>query len=145
MDTEPPNPLDADLVRVGARLRKLREERGWRLEDLSRRTDLSKAYLSRLESGERQPSLGALFGVAKAYGVPFSSLFEPEPEAKNLVVVRAAKGEEQRGSGLSYTRLSEGGWAFNLQPLRGVVAAGREGKRSTSTRGRRGGMSCPCG
>ena len=128
MDTEPPNPLDADLVRVGARLRKLREERGWRLEDLSRRTDLSKAYLSRLESGERQPSLGALFGVAKAYGVPFSSLFEPEPEAENLVVVRAAKGEEQRGNGLSYTRLSEGGWAFNLQPLRVVVPAKREGE-----------------
>lgn len=123
-----PNPLGADLARIGARLRRLREERGWRLEDLAKRSGLSKAYLSRLEGGERQPSLGALFGVAHAYGVPFSSLFEPEPEAGNLTVVRASEGETQRGNGLFYTRLSEGGWAFNLQPLRVVVPADREGE-----------------
>ena len=56
--------LGAELARVGLRLRALRQERGWRLEDLEERTGLSKAYLSRLESGERQPSLGALFKVA---------------------------------------------------------------------------------
>ena len=128
MDAEFPNPLGADLAKIGARLRKLREERGWRLEDLAQRTNLSKAYLSRLESGERQPSLGALFAVAGAYGVPFSSLFEPESEAENLVIVRASEGKVQRGNGLSYTRLSEGRWAFNLQPLRVVVPAEREGE-----------------
>ena len=128
MDAEFSNPLAADLAKVGARLRKLREERGWRLEDLARRTGLSKAYLSRLESGDRQPSLGALFAVAGAYGVPFSSLFEPEPEAENLVIIRASERKTQRGNGLSYTRLSEGKWAFNLQPLRIVVSANREGE-----------------
>ena len=128
MDTEFPDPLRGNLAKIGARMRKLREERGWRLEDLSRRTGLSKAYLSRLESGERQPSLGALFGVAGAYGIPFSSLFESQPEAENLVIVRAAEGETQRGNGIFYTRLSEGGWAFNLQPLRVVVPADREGE-----------------
>ena len=95
---------------------------------MARRTGLSKAYLSRLESGDRQPSLGALFAVAGAYGVPFSSLFEPEPEAENLVIIRASERKTQRGNGLSYTRLSEGKWAFNLQPLRIVVSANREGE-----------------
>ena len=123
---EAPDQLGADLVRIGARLRRLRKERGWRLEDLAERTGLSRAYLSRLEGGERQPSLGALFGVARAYGVPFSSLFEPEPEAESLVVVRNTEGRPQRGNGLLYERLSDGGWAFNLQPLRVVVPAERE-------------------
>jgi transcriptional regulator with XRE-family HTH domain len=116
--------MGPELAGLGARLRRLRGERGWRLEDLAERTGLSKAYLSRLEGGERQPSLSSLFGVARAYDVPFSSLFEAE--AEEVVVVRA-DGEAQRGNGLLYSRLSGGGWAFNLQPLRVVVPAEREG------------------
>lgn len=116
-----------DLATIGARLRALRRERGWRLEDLAERTGLSKAYLSRLESGERQPSLTALFGVAKAYGVSFSALFEPGPEAQNLAVVRAEEDRVQRGNGLLYSKLSNGDMTFNLRPLRVVVPAEREG------------------
>jgi transcriptional regulator with XRE-family HTH domain len=115
-----------ELAGLGARLRKLRAERGWRLEDLAERTGLSRAYLSRLEGSVRQPSLSSLFGVARAYDVPFSSLFEPEPEAEGVVIVRATDGSPQRGNGLLYSRLSDGGWAFNLQPLRVVVPAERE-------------------
>ena len=127
VDGEPIGGMGKELAGLGARLRKLRGERGWRLEDLAERTGLSRAYLSRREGGERQPSLGTLFGVSRAYDVPFSSLFGPEPEAEDLVVVRAAAGTPQRGNGLLYSRLSDGGWAFNLQPLR-VVPAEREGE-----------------
>jgi transcriptional regulator with XRE-family HTH domain len=118
--------LGTELARVGLKLRALRQERSWRLEDLEERTGLSKAYLSRLESGERQPSLGALLKVAQAYGVTFSSLFEEEPEPKDCVVVRGTERPVRRGNGLFYTKLSEGSWTFNLQPLRVVVPAGRE-------------------
>ena len=127
MEGKPIGGMGAELAGLGARLRKLRGERGWRLEDLAERTGLSRAYLSRLEGGERQPSLSSLFGVARAYDVPFSSLFEPEPEAEEVVVVRATDGPPQRGNGLLYSRLSDGGWAFNLQPPRVVVPAEREG------------------
>lgn len=118
--------MEAEIARIGARLRRLRAERGWRLEDLAERTGLSKAYLSRLESGERQPSLGALSSVARAYGVSFSSLFESEPEAGNRAIVRAADNLVQRGRGLLYTNLSSKSWTFNMQPLRVVVPAERE-------------------
>ncbi len=121
-----PDQLSADLTKLGTRLRELRKERGWRLEDLAERTNLSRPYLSRLESGERQPSLGALFSVAQVYGVTLSSLFEPEPEAKHGVIVRAADSPVQRGNGLFYANLSKGSWTFNLQPLRVVVPAERE-------------------
>jgi hypothetical protein len=63
-----------------------------------------------------------LFDLGRAYDVSFSSLFEPELEAETLVVVRATDGTPQRGNGLSYKRLLEGGWTFNLQPLQVVVA-----------------------
>jgi transcriptional regulator with XRE-family HTH domain len=118
--------LGAELARVEARLRALRRERGWRLEDLAERTGFSSAYLSRLESGERQPSLGALIRVAQAYEVDFSTLFEPEPGVKNAVVMRGSESEMRSGNGLSYTNLTEGSWTFNLRPLRIVVPAERE-------------------
>jgi transcriptional regulator with XRE-family HTH domain len=127
VDGETKDGLAMDLGMVGSRLRSMRRERGWRLEDLADRTGLSKAYLSRLESGERQPSLTALFGVARAYGVSFSALFEPEPETQSLVVVRAEEDHVQRGNGLLYSKLSNGSMTFNLRPLRIVVPAERAG------------------
>ena len=127
MDGELTDGLGMDLAAIGSRLRALRRERGWRLEDLAERTGLSKAYISRLESGERQPSLTALFGVARAYGVSFSALFEPEPETQSPVVVRADEDGVQRGNGLLYSKLSNGSMTFNLRPLRIVVPADRAG------------------
>ena len=127
MDGELTDGLGMDLAAIGSRLRALRRERGWRLEDLAERTGLSKAYISRLESGERQPSLTALFGVARAYGVSFSALFEPEPEMQSPVVVRADEDGVQRGNGLLYSKLSNGSMTFNLRPLRIVVPADRAG------------------
>ena len=118
--------LSADLVKVGERLRRLRKERGWKLEDLAERTNLSRAYLSRLENGERQPSLTALFRIAQAYGVAFSSLFESEPDLESGVIIRAAQTPVRRGNGLFYASLSRGSWAFNLHPIRIVVPAERE-------------------
>ncbi len=101
MEGELTDGLGMNLTVIGSRLRTLRRERGWRLEDLAERTGLSKAYLSRLESGERQPSLTALFGMARAYGVSFSALFEPEPETQSLAVVRAEEDHVQAATGCS--------------------------------------------
>jgi transcriptional regulator with XRE-family HTH domain len=121
----PPRPAQADLAMVGERLRGLRRDLGWKLEDLARRTGLSAAHLSRIEAGERQPSLTTLFTIAQAYGVSFSELFEPGPEPPGCVVVRADEGQTQRGNGLFYSRLSGGGMAFNIKPLRVVLPAER--------------------
>ena len=127
MQSERPDHLQKDLTRIGGRLLRLRRERGWTLEDLATRTGLSQAYLSRLEGGDRQPSLSALSEVAWAYGISFSSLFAPEQEARHGVIVRSRDAEVQRGKGLTYARLSTSDWAFNLQPLRVVVPAEGEG------------------
>lgn len=126
MADEIPDGLSADLVKVGERLRRLRKERGWRLEDLAERMNLSRAYLSRLKNGERQPSLTALLHVAQAYGVAFSSLFESEPDLESGVIVRAAQTPVRRGNGLFYASLSRGSWAFNLHSIRLVVLKERE-------------------
>src|SRR5580693_8872423 len=63
-------PIKSDHSRIAARLNRLRTERGWTLAELSRLTKLSKPYLSRLESGQRQPSLAALLALARTYEAP---------------------------------------------------------------------------
>ena len=63
-----------DLDAFGQRLRGARESRGLTLDQVSELAGLSKAHLSRLESGERQASIGALVDLATALGVRISTL-----------------------------------------------------------------------
>ena len=59
---------------VGPRLRKVREQRGITLTDVAERTGISKSTLSRLEHGQRKPSLELLLPLALAYRVPLDDL-----------------------------------------------------------------------
>jgi transcriptional regulator with XRE-family HTH domain len=60
---------------IGQRLRQAREERGLTLNQLSELSGLSKPHLSRLESGERQPSIAAILDLVGVLGVSVSTLF----------------------------------------------------------------------
>jgi transcriptional regulator with XRE-family HTH domain len=62
------------LDEVGPRLRRLRSERGVTLAGLSEVTGISKSTLSRLESGQRKPSLELLLPIAQAHQVPIDEL-----------------------------------------------------------------------
>lgn len=62
------------LREVGPRLRRARAQRGLTLTDLAAATGISKSTLSRLESGERRPSLELLLPIAQAYRLPLDDL-----------------------------------------------------------------------
>jgi len=62
------------LDQVGARLKRLRAQRGITLTDLADTTGISKSTLSRLETGQRRPSLELLLPLAQAYRVPLDEL-----------------------------------------------------------------------
>jgi len=119
--------LQLELTKLGTRLRNLRSQRGWTLEDLANRAGVSEAYLSRLEGGERQPSLAVLFSLAQTYGIALPSLFKPEPQDATCVVVRAGSTATRQGHGLSYKPLSGGDRFTNLQPIRVTVPVNRPG------------------
>ena len=75
-----------DLDAFGQRLRSARESRGLTLEQVSELAGLSKAHLSRLESGERQASIGALVDLSAALGVSISSLLGEDRERHSLAM-----------------------------------------------------------
>jgi transcriptional regulator with XRE-family HTH domain len=68
------SPLAAVLAEVGPRLRRVREQRGVTLVELAAATGISKSTLSRLESGQRKPSLELLLPIAEAHQVPLDDL-----------------------------------------------------------------------
>lgn len=62
------------LAEVGPRLKRLRAHRGLTLTAVAAQTGISKSTLSRLESGQRKPSLELLLPLAQAYQVPLDDL-----------------------------------------------------------------------
>jgi transcriptional regulator with XRE-family HTH domain len=66
--------LAAVLDQVGPRLKRLRAQRGVTLTALAEVTGISKSTLSRLETGQRRPSLELLLPLAQAHRVPLDEL-----------------------------------------------------------------------
>jgi transcriptional regulator with XRE-family HTH domain len=66
--------LGAVLTAVGPRLRALRRQRETTLTALAETTGISVSTLSRLESGQRKPTLELLLPLAQAYGVQLDDL-----------------------------------------------------------------------
>jgi len=66
--------LDQVLAAVGPRLRALRQQHDMTLADLSSATGTSVSTLSRLESGQRRPTLELLLPLARAHQVPLDEL-----------------------------------------------------------------------
>jgi transcriptional regulator with XRE-family HTH domain len=69
---------------LGDRLRSARETRGLTLDQLSASTGISKAHLSRLESGARQPSVGILVELAAALGTRVGTLLGEDAAGARL-------------------------------------------------------------
>ena len=119
--------IQSQLCSFGARLRELRLQRGWTLQELARRSFLSRAFLSRLESGDRQASIAAALTLSKIFGVSLASLFESPLAMDPCVIVRAVDAVEQTVNGLAYVPLSNPARFFNLQPMRIRVSPSRRG------------------
>ncbi len=69
--------------RFGELLRRLRQERGYSQEDFSFRVGLHQTYVSSVERGERNVTIGTANKIARALGITLADLF----------------GELERGSG----------------------------------------------
>ncbi|HWE55325.1 MAG TPA: XRE family transcriptional regulator [Acidimicrobiales bacterium] len=83
---------------VGPRLAAERHRRNLTLEQLATSSGISKAHLSRLESGERQPSLAVLLDLAAALAVPVSVLLGEEHDGKAILVTDgSAAGRQVNG------------------------------------------------
>lgn len=72
MDDQPS--VGAVIEQIAPRLRRAREQRNFSLADLARVTGLSTSTLSRLETGQRKPSLDLLLPITVALGIPLDEI-----------------------------------------------------------------------
>jgi transcriptional regulator with XRE-family HTH domain len=84
---------DVDSL-VRRRIRGLRVARGWSLDDLARRCQLSPSNLSRIETGHRRVALDQLIPIARALGTTLDQLVESAGDGD--VVIRPQR-DEARG------------------------------------------------
>ncbi|RJQ30641.1 MAG: XRE family transcriptional regulator [Peptococcaceae bacterium] len=105
------------MIVKGEQIRALREERGYTLQDLARRANLSFSYLSEIERGSKKPSLRSIDRLAVALNVAKTVIVEGEVTDNSLLLgdkIRLLrKGKEislqelARRSGISLSYLSE--------------------------------------
>lgn len=82
---------EADAVsagRLGARVRELRRGRELTLEELAERSGVSRAMISKLERGEKNPTLVVAAKLAEGFGVTLSQLVGMEEQREVVVVHR---------------------------------------------------------
>src|SRR5262245_28174520 len=86
-----PEMVVADLLTaVGARIRSLRQERGWSRRELCERAGLSERFLSEVESGRGNPSVKSLAEIAEALETSPAALLQPGAELVALLGLRGA-------------------------------------------------------
>jgi transcriptional regulator with XRE-family HTH domain len=113
--------LEQALSVVGPRLRTLRRQREITLADLSAQTGISVSTLSRLESGDRKPTLELLLPLARAYGVTLDELVDAPPTGDPRVHLRPVKHHGM--TMIPLTQRAGGIQAYKLV----IPAAGRRG------------------
>jgi putative transcriptional regulator len=59
------------------RVRDLRGEQGWSQGDLAERLDVSRQTINAIETGKYDPSLPLAFKIARLFGQPIESIFDP--------------------------------------------------------------------
>jgi len=119
-------PLEQVLTSLGAQLKVLRNQRGWTLEKLSTLTRLSEPYLSRLESGSRQPSLAALLTLAQVYDIPVRTLLDGDGQTMPPCrIIRSGTSAPRIANGLAYRAVSGGGALTGLQAMEMKIPANR--------------------
>jgi len=63
-------------LNFGNKIRKLREDNGYKQYDFAFDCNISEAYYGRIERGEFSPSLKIINKIAKALGIPISELLK---------------------------------------------------------------------
>jgi transcriptional regulator with XRE-family HTH domain len=69
-------------VELGRSIRTVREQRGLSLRELARRVDVSPSFISQIELGKANPSVGTLYSIVSVLGTTLDDLIgEPDRDA----------------------------------------------------------------
>jgi transcriptional regulator with XRE-family HTH domain len=73
---------------LGRRVKKLRTERGWSLDNLAAASGVSRSMLSEIEREKANPTLAVTFRIAQAFAMTLAELVETPGATPSIQVVR---------------------------------------------------------
>lgn len=82
---------DSDPVakQVCERVRSLRKQHNWTLEQLASLCGVSRSMLSQIERGTANPTLGVAFRIAQAFGLSLGDLVDSQAKSPRIDVIRS--------------------------------------------------------
>ena len=82
---------DAESINenLGRRVKKLRSDRGWSLEELASASGVSRSMLSEIERERANPTLSVTYRIARAFGLALQDLIESADCASSIQLIRA--------------------------------------------------------
>jgi len=143
---------------IGAKIKKLRTQKGLTLEELAGRSELTKGFLSQLERGLTSPSIDSLDDILEALGTNLADFFREDKDERYLFRAQDFFVDEREKCTVHWIvpnaqknqmepillTLPEGGESFEVQPhsgeefgyvVSGSVVLECDGKRSVLRRG----------
>lgn len=120
-ETQPPD--------VASNLKRIRRQQGHSLETLARLSGVSRAMLGQIETGKSVPTITLIWKVAKALGVPATTLITSPVEARAALLPKAqVRTITSNGGRFSLRAFSRSDFAlpYDFSELR-LAAGHREG------------------
>ena len=71
---------------LGEKLKNIRTSRSLSLEDLAKKTNLTRSFLSQVEKNKTSPSVSSLIKIATALGIRVGDLFVDADNVENFIV-----------------------------------------------------------
>lgn len=115
-----------DIVKLGKRVRSLRQNRGFSLQEISERSSVSASMLSAVERGQKVASIKVLHQIAMALKISVGRLIESEDLPRVITLRRDEQTLVTRGAGWSRKVLSPFLPGFEFELTRTVIEPGVE-------------------
>ncbi len=116
--------MNSGEVKVGEKIKQIRESMGFSLQELAERTGFSTAFISQIENHLISPPLGALIKVAHSLNVEIGKFFEQSGKAPFTIVRKHERTPTSRVAskegiryGYSYESLAPDKINRNMEPF----------------------------
>ncbi len=116
----------AEPLDLGQRVRDLRKERNWTLEQAAKQAGLARSTLSKIENGQMSPTYDALKKLAVGLDISVPQLFTPPQQDKvngRMTVTRAGEGQSHATATYEHDLLAETLTRKKMLPYRARVRA----------------------
>ncbi|WGW02896.1 helix-turn-helix domain-containing protein [Tropicibacter oceani] len=116
----------AEPLDLGQRVRELRKEKEWTLEQAARQAGLARSTLSKIENGQMSPTYDALKKLAVGLEISVPQLFTPPQQEKvngRMAVTRNGEGQSHATATYEHELLAENLTRKKMLPYRARVRA----------------------